>query len=134
MSCSAKLSHTVGKLWLFSLESFRRGRHCAVIPHAEKLPVTAPVGTVENARSARERVTDAPPGIYAGAVLLSYYLRALGAHSELYYSRLSACVCLFVSDAASGTLRSARCRVQPFLFVKHRQVGMTTSFIEAYAR
>lgn len=48
--------------------------------------------------------------------------------------RLSVYACLFVFDAAFGTLRNARCRVQPFLFVKHRQVGMITSFIEAYTR
>ncbi|KYQ46868.1 hypothetical protein ALC60_14159, partial [Trachymyrmex zeteki] len=76
VSHSAKLSHTVGKSWLFSLKSCNSVANVtySVVPHAEKLlgDITASVGTVENARdrSSRERVTDAyaPPGIYVGVV------------------------------------------------------------------
>lgn len=66
-------------------------------------------------------------------MLLSYYSRARNTRTQdCDYPHLSVYACLFVSDAASGTLRNARCRVQPFPFVNHRQVGMTTSFTEAY--
>lgn len=82
-------------------------------------------------RSSRERVIDAyaPPGIYVGAVLLSYYSRARNTHcQDCNYPRLSIYACLFVSDAASDTLRNARYRAQPFPFIKHRQ-GRYDNFI-----